>query len=150
MAICKVIENYHGLRKREVMSIRFKNCRGATAVAGFLKKLRILRQAAKMTKMAAFGLLRRHFCEASTLRPPEPLFEDCISSNFHISSSHVHKAFLPSCWQEVCHKFAKLLQHANSQVREAAASALGRMTGDGRAFAIGLALTAAPSIFQSI
>lgn len=39
--------------------------------------------------------------------------------------------------KEVCHKFAKLLQHANSQVREAAASALGRMTGDGRAFAIG-------------
>ncbi|CAE7430811.1 unnamed protein product [Symbiodinium sp. CCMP2592] len=39
--------------------------------------------------------------------------------------------------KEICHRLAGLLQHANSQVREAAASALGRMTGDGRALAIG-------------
>ena len=43
--------------------------------------------------------------------------------------------------QEICHQMAELLQRANSQVREAATSVLGRMTGDGRALALGRFLT---------
>ena len=45
--------------------------------------------------------------------------------------------------QEVCHQLAVLLQHGNSQVREAATLALGHVTGDGRVHAIGSGLSAA-------